>query len=95
MAAVTSCQASKLLAKRTCTTGTIKSNRNHDLRVEVDACDGSPWKVWDVDTGKTVASGKGKGQSDHIDKVINGLYGTYKAKLSDACRWDLIELRDY
>lgn len=92
---VKSCQTTKLFATRTCTTGAIKSNSNHDLRVEVNACDGSPWKVWDVDTGKTVASGKGKGQADHIDRVINGLYGTYKAKLSDACRYDLITVRDY
>lgn len=83
------------LATKKCTTGSIKSNRNHDLRITGYLCHGSPYKVWDTATGKTVASGTGKGQDKYVNRVINGLYGTYKAKLSDGCRYDSIRLADY
>jgi len=98
LAATTSCELKNWSLKtKKCTTGAIKANKAHDLRISASLCKGSPYKVWDVNTGKTIASGKGKGQSDGkmIDRVINGLYGTYKAKLSDGCQYDQIWLMDY
>jgi hypothetical protein len=83
------------LATKKCTTASIKPNRAHDIRITASLCNGSPYKVWDTTTGKTIASGTGKGQSKSVDRVINGLYGTYKAKLSDGCRYDWIAIRDY
>jgi hypothetical protein len=80
---------------KTCNTAAVKSNAAHDIRVRISACKGSPWKVWDINTGKTVASGTGKGQGTEINKVINGLYGTYKARLSDGCLNDWVALQDY
>ena len=96
MAASVSCELRDFtFATKKCTTASIKPNRNHDIRITASLCNGSPYKVWDTVTGKTVASGTGKGQNKDVDRVINGLYGTYKAKLSDGCRYDWISIRDY
>jgi hypothetical protein len=73
---------------RTCTTGTISSNSQHRIWVSVSACKGSPWKVWDTGTGKTILSGTG----NLSNKAVGGLYGNYKAKLTDACWRDTIAL---
>jgi hypothetical protein len=73
---------------RTCTTGTIGPNSQHKIWISVAACKGSPWKVWDTGTGVTIASGKGSLSS----KAVGGLYGNYKAKLTDACGRDSIAL---
>lgn len=97
MAAYEACSTTQFMpiGKRKCSTASVKSNRAHDIRVVVYACKGSPYRVWDTGTGKTVASGKGKGQDVVVDRVINGLYGTYRAQLTDACRHDKIALQDY
>ncbi len=75
---------------RTCTTGSVSANpTSHFVDVHVRACTGSPWKVWDTQTGVTVATGKGSVGT----RVIWGLYGSsYKAKLTDACANDWIQI---
>jgi hypothetical protein len=73
---------------RTCTTGSVDAGSKHQLWIDTSACQGSPWKVWDTGTGKTIASGAGSVSS----KKVSGLYGTYKAKLTDACWRDTIVL---
>ncbi|WP_250006733.1 hypothetical protein [Actinoplanes sp. M2I2] len=83
------------LKVKKCTTASIKPNKAHDIRITASLCKGSPYKVWDTTTGKTIASGTGKGQTKDVDRVINGLYGTYKAKLTSGCRYDWISIRDY
>ena len=77
-------------AYRTCTTGSVSANpTGHFVDVHVSACTGSPWKVWDTQTGVTVATGKGSVGT----RVIWGLYGSsYKAKLTDACANDWIQI---
>ena len=77
---------------RTCTTGSIAANSVlHFVDVHVDACSGSPWKVWDTQTGVTVATGAGSTRLT----VIWGLYGSsYKAMLTDACWTDRIEIEN-
>lgn len=74
---------------RTCTTGSIPANSSaYFVRVFVTACNGSPWYVWDTNTGVTVASG-----ADDVDQRIYGLYGSsYRAKLTDACANDYISI---
>ena len=63
MAADSSCELTKVFAiTKSCNTGSVKSNKAHDLRAIIFACKGSPWKVWDTGTGKTVASGTGNGK---------------------------------
>lgn len=82
---------------RTCTTGSVPANSTyHFVDVHIYACYGSPWRVWDTQTGVTVASGRGIGQSKGwVNKRISGLYGTsYKAKLSDACANDRIAIEN-
>lgn len=98
MAAYASCRTSTQLItfkKRTCSTASVHANPAHDIRVVVYACKNSPWWVWDINTGRSVAHGTGGGQSARIDRVIHGLYGYYKAKLTDGCKGDLIALQDY
>lgn len=73
---------------RTCATGSITANSQHKIWVAVSACKGSPWKVWDTGTGKTILSGTGS----LSNKAVGGLYGSYKAKLTDACWRDTISL---
>lgn len=75
---------------RTCTTGPVAANPTlHFLDVHVTSCSGSPWKVWDTETGATVLSGSG---STAI-RTIWGLYGSaYKAKFTNACTGDWIEI---
>jgi hypothetical protein len=73
---------------RTCTTGTISANSKHEISISTSACKGSPWRVWDTGTGVTIASGTGTDS-----RKVGGLYGTYKAKLTDACWNDSITLR--
>ena len=75
---------------RNCTSGSINANSKHTISIYIDACKGSPWKVWDTGTGKTIASGTGNGAG--INKPVGGLYGTYRAKLSDACWQDYISI---
>jgi hypothetical protein len=70
---------------RTCTTGTISANSKHEISISTSACKGSPWRVWDTGTGVTIASGTGTDS-----RKVGGLYGTYKAKLTDACWRDSI-----
>ncbi|MFG3423251.1 hypothetical protein [Micromonospora sp. NPDC048063] len=74
---------------RTCTTGSIPANSSrHFVDVYVNACSGSPWKVWDTRTGVTVASGR-----DDANRRIYGLYGSsYRAKFTDACWRDTISI---
>ena len=90
LAAGTSCAAPYWYKPwyRTCTTGTIPANSKHQLWIDTSACKGSPWKVWDTGTGKTIASGTGSVSN----KKVSGLYGHYKAKLTDACWRDTITL---
>jgi hypothetical protein len=92
LAASTSCTAPYWYKPwyRTCTTGSINANSKHKISIYIDACEGSPWKVWDTGTGKTIASGTGNGAG--INKSVGGLYGTYKAKLTDACWQDYISI---
>jgi hypothetical protein len=73
---------------RTCTTGTIGPSGQHKIWIDASACAGSPWKVWDTGTGVTIASGAGSVSN----KVVGGLYGNYKAKLTHACWRDTIAL---
>lgn len=88
-AANTSCMAPYWYGwHRTCTTGTIEPNSQHKIWIAVSACKGSPWKVWDTGTGVTIASGTGSRSS----KAVGGLYGHYKAKLTEACWRDSIAL---
>lgn len=72
---------------RTCNTGAVSANSAHTLSVSVQGCPGAPWKVYDTSNNVTVASGTGNG-----DRVITGLYGTYKARLLDACWLDKIKI---
>jgi len=93
MAAYASCHTSNAvitIKKRTCSTASVHANAAHDIRVVIYACKNSPWWVWDINTGRSVAHGAGSG-----NKVIHGLYGYYKAKLTDGCKGDLIALQDY
>ncbi|MFI5938004.1 hypothetical protein [Actinoplanes sp. NPDC051494] len=96
-AASTGCNTGSKLTwnKKWCKTGTIKPNKQHDLRVYGHQCKGTKWRVWDVGTGKTVASGTSKGSDRTLDKVINGLYGTYKAEIPSGCTNDSISLYDF
>ncbi|MEV6343676.1 hypothetical protein [Actinoplanes sp. NPDC051851] len=93
----TSCTALPyvVIGNRTCKTGILYSNAAHDLRIiarsDVFGCTESPWSVWDVDTGRTVASGK----SVPKNVVIHGLYGRYRGRLNQACYKDTLQLRDY
>ncbi len=75
---------------RTCTTGPITVNRDHRITVWTRVCDDSPWRLWDVASGRVVASGSGDTR-----QVVTGLYGTYRAKLTDACWRDRIGIRNY
>jgi hypothetical protein len=83
-----------VIGNRTCKTGQLHSNAHHDLRIivqsSVEVCRKSPWDVWDVNTGRVIASGS----SVPRNVVINGLYGTYEGRLNDACYKDTLELKD-
>ncbi|MEU3455227.1 hypothetical protein ABZ671_16775 [Micromonospora sp. NPDC006766] len=77
---------------RTCTTGSVPAHRTgRFIDVTVGACYGTDWKVWDINTGVTVASGRTAGRPI-APKRIYGLYGTYKAKLIGACWKDWIKI---
>lgn len=97
LASSTTCTAGPyvVVGARTCKTGQMHSNSRHDLRIIVRSdtwgCTKSPWSVWDIDTGRTVASGS----SVPRNVVINGLYGRYKGRLNDACWKDTLTLQDY
>lgn len=84
-----------VLWHRTCRTGPLASNAHHDLRIIVQSniikCTVSPWEVWDVNTGKVVASGRQVPRN----VVVHGLYGVYEGRLDDACYKDLLILQDY
>jgi hypothetical protein len=84
-----------VIGNRTCKTGQVHSNSHHDLRIVVKSdvvkCAKSPWDVWDVNTGKVIASGS----SIPRNVVVHGLYGTYEGRLNDACYKDTLTLQDY
>ncbi|WP_306213859.1 hypothetical protein [Actinoplanes sp. RD1] len=75
---------------RTCTTGEVKVTRAHRITIWTRVCDDSPWRLWDVASKRVVASGSGDTR-----QVVTGLYGTYRAKLTNACWRDRIGIRNY
>jgi hypothetical protein len=57
MAAYESCQTNNFFAfTKKCSTPSLHANPAHDIRVRVYACKGSPWWVWDINSGRSVAN---------------------------------------
>ena len=73
-----------------CTTGSVAANPQHDIRVIVNTFCNSLWRVYDVDTDRTVAHGSG----GDVNRVINGVYGRYKATVRPSCGAATIILKD-
>ena len=96
-AATSSCTApfwyNPLSGPRQCTTGTVTANASgHYVDVDTFVCSDGSWKVWDINTGVTVASGRGDDPRSWSHRRIYGLYGIYQAKIWNDCASDRVSL---